>query len=140
MGIDGEELSKDQGAAASEMQFVLIETFIQRGRDLIAESAFFKQIATPRIIDIIQKSDVNYVEIYCKADTAVWRQRFIERAKSGKRHPGHVDLRKPISEAEAIERYAPLGIGKVIEFDTTVISDQSYDHLLAKIKDCLKGV
>ena len=57
------------------------------------------------------------VEIYCRVPASVAAARYAERGNSAERHPVHVARWLPIEFFEKFQR--PLGIGPVIEVDTT---------------------
>jgi hypothetical protein len=59
------------------------------------------------------------VEVYCVCDPQVAASRFIER----RRDPGHLDAMKSFGEVlsrfRALSRMGPLGVGKLLEVDTS---------------------
>jgi predicted kinase len=60
------------------------------------------------------------VEVRCVVPVEVARERYLERARS--RHPGHLDLARTAEELWG-EPPAPLGVGPLIEVDTSGPAD-----------------
>jgi len=111
--------SRELGDITTDMLFDLAQGFLSRGRSLIIEGAFVKNLTAPRVKALLD-DETSFVEIYCKADPAVRRERFIARSRSGTRHPGHFDRHyEDMVDAEALVRHSPLDIGRLIEVDTT---------------------
>jgi hypothetical protein len=87
---------------------------------------------------MIEGRDMTVIELYCKADPAVRRERFAKRLGDGSRHPGHADAAVvDIPEEEVSARYAPLAIGEFVEVDTTEFGDTEYAELLERVRKLL---
>lgn len=82
------------------------------------------------------------VQIVCKADLNICYDRFLARATSGERHPGHVDQLAERDEfiAEHLARdYSPFEIGgTLIEVDTTDFETVNYGDILQRLRDSLR--
>jgi hypothetical protein len=75
------------------------------------------------------------VEVLCFAEGRILFERFKERALSGKRHPGHVD-HLCLEEQEKIlakGRAEPLGLGEVIEVETSDWQKVDNEEVLSRI-------
>lgn len=144
MGTGDLEWSQDLGAGVAEMLFAFIERWLARGRSLIAESAYYFKFANPRFVSVVNSNDIIFLEIYCKTDPDVRRQRFINRNENGERHSGHVDhnFYSGSHLDNGIDaKYAPLKVGKVFEVDTTEFGPEQHRSLLKDLQVFIdKGV
>lgn len=137
LGVRDIKWSQDLGAAVAEMLFAFVDMWVgQRGRSLIAESAYFAQFAVPRIGALVENKDIVFLEIHCSTVSEVRRQRFIDRIARGERHPihhgGDNTLIQP--DVDIDERYAPLRVGKLFEIDTTTFGDAEYQELVSRVQ------
>lgn len=134
MGTGDLKWSQDIGAGVADALFTFISTWVGRGRSIIAENAYYHELAAPRFKSIVQNTGVIFLEVYCKTDPEVRMKRFIERNENGERHPGHVDnahyLR--LKDSEAV--YAPVAVGDIIEVDTTVFDTIDYSDIIRRIR------
>lgn len=111
--------SRELGDITTDMLFELTKGFLSRGRSLIVEGAFVKDSTIPRVMPLVT-AETKLVEVYCKTEPAVRRERFIARARSGTRHPSHFDRHyEDMVDAEVLVRHAPLALGVVVPVDTT---------------------
>jgi predicted kinase len=137
LGGDGLENSKLLGRIAVDALYLAAEQYANGGKDLIIENAFWYSFAHDTIARIAKKASVEIIEVYCKATVDVYQARILQRQKNGERNAVHLDY--PQLETEAKEKYAPLGLGRTVEFDTTVLSDAAYASLLSKLSTMLNA-
>lgn len=135
IGVGDREWSRMLGKVSSEFVYSLADTLLTNGHSVIIESAFETAFAKPVIESFIEKYHPDTFEIYCTTDKETRRKRFIDRNKSGVRHVGHVDQASYLeeSEPEPLEKYARLGIGKVININTTT-EEIDIDHLADQLR------
>ncbi len=137
MGVGDVAWSQDLGAGVAEMLFAFVDRWINRGRSLIAESAYYYEFAAPWFAEFVKKSNVAVLEVYCKADPDVRRRRFVERNESGQRHPGHIDHKRncnPETDEQLMVKYAPLRISDIIEVNTTSFDRVDYPKIVSQIR------
>lgn len=138
IGVGGRDDSRLLGKAVSEMLYMLAANYAEANRSLILESAYFAEFARPAFQKIADTHPVRILEIYCQTEKDIRRERFRLRGDSGQRHPGHFDytLYSDLEPhvPEPIEVYAPMGIGKVINVDTTNFGNVEYKQLLRQVK------
>src|SRR5690349_6184761 len=137
-GVGDIQWSQDLGAGVAEMLFSFTSRWIERGRDLIVENAFYHKFAAPYFADLQRKNDILLIEIYCSTDPVVRRQRILARTESGDRHAGHLDAQYAAleeSEDEIAEKYAHIGVGKVFTVDTTSFNHIAYKDFLHQLQD-----
>lgn len=139
LGSGDREWSKDVGAVTADMVFTLLHRWLGLGHDLIIESAFYHEYAVKQFNDLQASDSARVVEVYCKTDPAVRNKRFADRAMSGTRHRGHADVIINLPEDEIQARYAPIGVGTMLEVDTTVFGDTEYEELRQQIRKFMQG-
>jgi predicted kinase len=124
------------GRAAIKMLYTVADEVLATGQSLIIENAFFTSFAQKDIAELAGTYNARVIEIYCHVDTALAKQRFIDREASGERHPGHRDdLHAAYLEDPAFwARYQPLDVGKRLTFDTTKKSAAAYAALLNDLR------
>jgi predicted kinase len=72
-------------------------------------------------LDQVRNLSSSPVEVYCRVPVSVAAARYAERGQSAERHPIHVARWLPVEFFENFQR--PLGVGPVIEVDTTQAVD-----------------
>jgi predicted kinase len=142
IGIGGRDDSRLIGKATAEMLYLLANDYVQAGRSIILECAYFVEFAQPEFQRIANAYPVRVLEIYCETEKDVRRERFRTRNDKGLRHPGHVDQEMYAGFdpdiAEPLDVYAPIQVGKLIRVDTTRFGEADYRQLLTQVKDYLK--
>lgn len=138
LGWQDRAWSQKLGHASSELLFHLLEGQFQAGASLIVETAFIPQFHTPRFLELKAQYEVESCQIFCKTEEQTLVERFMQRARSAERHPGHVDhliTETQVREILQGDRYGLLEIGGVVfELDTTNFSRVDYETLLEAIK------
>ena len=107
-GVGDDDWSHRLGEAAYEVMWAL-------GDDLgaaVYEGPMYQE-AKDRVLGLCARP----IEVFCHCDPDEARRRVEERA--AQRHPGHTDTDKPHEVAEKVEEWAPLGLGPVLEIDTS---------------------
>lgn len=122
LGWSNREWSRRVGAAAYALMHLFAENELNCGRPIMLESNFKTNIDTEVFRAWEQKYDCRYFQVFCHAPTEVLRERFEERVRSGRRHPGHVDQENLglFDSKEFSEVFAPLPIdGELVKYDST---------------------
>jgi predicted kinase len=136
LGTRDLEWSQTLGGATLRMLYVFIDHMMQRGESIIIECPFYTEAARPILAKTLDETGANCIELYCKTDPAVRRERFRARIKDGTRHPGHTDPAR-MSNGPEPTQYPPLEIGELITVDTTHFNDQAYQKLLTQVRAVL---
>ena len=79
------------GAAATEILWSVTASELVTGRSLVIESNFRAGFADEHLRTCRAAQPVRAVELHCVTDRDVSVRRYINRALSGERHPGHGD-------------------------------------------------
>jgi predicted kinase len=122
LGWKDRERSKQLGRASYELLFYFVESQLAAGRSHIVEANLAPEFSTERLRALKTKYRFEPFQIQCKTDGQVLVQRFKERAKSGVRHPGHVEHLQHEEQSDILlkGKYESLDIGgQVLEIDTT---------------------
>jgi len=91
LGWSDREWSKKLGTTTYELMDYFIEQQLRNGHSLIVESNFKPEFDSAKFQLWKEKYNCNIVQILCHADSDALLERFMTRAKSGDRHPGHAD-------------------------------------------------
>jgi len=121
LGSGDRAWSKRLSLAAYDIMFAQAEELLRCGGGCIVEGNFRAHEHRERFARL-QTAGAAFLQVFCHAQPAVLISRFHERAHSGRRHAGHVDvasLQEIENEiASASQQPLPLA-GSVIDCDTT---------------------
>ena len=141
LGWSTRERSRQLGAGVIEILYYAMAAQLNAGVSCIVESNFDPALSSPRIAEILLKTNAGCIQGLCHTDEVLRRQRFQARV----RHPGHADVElvenpnvAPATRAEALARLAVPG--PVIEVDTTDLARVSYVNILGQIQMHLDAV
>jgi predicted kinase len=136
LGAGDRAWSQRLGAAAMVLLYHLMDVEMAAGRSLLVEANFRPEFANARIRALLDRHAFLPVQIQCRADGPTLLARFLARARSPDRHPGHRDQQN-VQELQAdLLRgyYDDLDIGGVtLRIDTTDPGAIDYAGLLATI-------
>jgi predicted kinase len=134
-GYSDRAWSKEVGRLTFPVFRDLIGMHLSRGSSLIAEATFLWPSDVEWLEQFATEHNVELIQLWMTADPRILRERFVARAQSGERHPGHNDDFEHVIE-EFDERFfnksfIPLPLsGKTKIIDTTSFDDIDYDDLL----------
>jgi len=141
LGWQDRAWSRKLSAASVALLYQLLEVQLQAGRSCIVESNFVSELATPQFRTLQSCYAFTPFQILCVADGETLFARFVQRAESGQRHPGHVDTTTYDEFRESLRRgqVAPLDIGgPLIEVDTTDFAALDDEAIFARIAEALQ--
>ncbi len=137
LGWSDKEWTEQLNLATYAILFHFIEAQLQAGLSFVAESDFKPEEHTAKFKELKHKFGFKPVQVLCQASDEVLLERFKERAKSGERHPGHMDRAnlKDFEKALKEDTYEPLDIGgETLTVDTNDFDKIDYPALLKTIK------
>jgi predicted kinase len=136
LGWSDRAWSKRLGAASWDLLYWFIETQLAAGQPCMAESNFSNPGDAVRLRELVTRYNVNPVEVHCFADGSVLVERYLERVRSGQRHPGHVDDVTIDEQRERLLAVTPSPLmlgGAEVLVDTSNPATIDYDWLLGEI-------
>jgi predicted kinase len=137
LGAENREESRKIGIATYNVLYRLFKAVMRTGNSLVIESNFYADYDSEKLNSLIRKFGYTAVQIQCRTESKVLFERYMKRANSGARHPGHFDLQYQNIESALTKGYTkPLKIdGKLIELDTTDFEKIDYEKLYETIEN-----
>ena len=140
LGWKDREWAQLLGRASIDLMFHFAEVQLEAGHSFILDNAFDPALSTPRFLALQKKFNVGIIQIICNSDAKTLFNRFVKRADSGERHPGHGD--KEVLEelrAHLAEERSPVMEldGVVIEIDTTDFELIDHQAILQELKSLI---
>ena len=139
-GLNNQEVFNKGSIATFNLMLHILEQFLQVGKICILE-ANFKKYEIEDIQKLLTKYNSTCLTYLFRADFEIIFRRYIERDKQGKRHWVHkIGGESNIEDFENGHRktgMGEIGIGKIIEVDTTNFEKVDYDKLLMDVKKYL---
>ncbi len=134
-GFSDRAWSKQLGIEAYEELYRAVEQTLNNKSDCVIESNFKPGISESDLSALLQKTGAECAQIFCHAPGHLLFERFERRARSGERHPGHVDANN-LDEfrVHLLEtKQKPLDLpGPCIHIDTSNPSAPFPNEILAK--------
>ena len=127
LGWKDREWSRRLSRASYAVMFACAKQFLDARASLVVEGNFRAAQHGVELALLLEHAPARCVQILCKAGFDVLMQRFVARAETGQRHPGHVDL-KSLEEIGKELREGVFALplsGQLLEFDTTTITDDA---------------
>jgi predicted kinase len=128
-------------APSFDLLWLWLERLMAAGTgSYIVETAFANEDNQPRLRQLIRHYGYRVVQIYCHADERVLRERYVERAMTPQRHPGHQDLRRVEGQSIPAESsYQAMDLpGPLIDVDTTDLAAVDYRAIRERLSDMLR--
>ena len=137
LGAENKEESREIGIATYKVLYHLFEAVMYTGNSLVIESNFYAEYDSEKLDSLVRKFRYTAVQIQCLTESEVLFERYMKRANSGARHPGHFDLQyQNIESALKDGRTEPLKIGgQLIDLDTTDFGKIDYEKLYDTIEN-----
>ncbi|UCD09614.1 MAG: AAA family ATPase [Dehalococcoidales bacterium] len=92
LGAENREESRKIGIATYKVLYHLFESVMRTGNSLVIESNFYAEYDSDQLNPLIRKYGYTVVQIQCRTEGEVLFERYMKRANSEDRHPGHFDL------------------------------------------------
>ena len=137
LGTGNRAWSMRLGQASFALLDHAIEQQLKAGSPFIIEAAYNPKYENAKFKEWQGRYGFKVIQVHCTAPTDVLVQRFVDRAKSGLRHEGHVD-------AESVDEFrASLGDERVETFDLDgeilEYTGEASEELLERIATGLAG-
>jgi predicted kinase len=137
LGAGDRAWSRRLGVASMVLLYHLLEAEMAAGRACLVEANFRPEFANERIRPLLDRYAFHPVQIQCRAEGPTLLARFLARAGSPDRHPGHRDhLNAQELEADLLRGYYDdLDIGgTTLRVDTTDPDTIDYAGVLAAVR------
>ncbi len=140
LGWSDRSWSQRVGGAAYELLYLIAERLVDRGVSAVLDTNFQSDVTGDRLRALSYRHRFDVVEAHCHADPQVLARRFRERWEAGARHPGHTG---EFTDEEAFIRafderdYRPVGIGRVVEVDTTDTERIDWEGIISTVRTAL---
>jgi predicted kinase len=143
IGWSDVEWSKKVGQAAWELLFGIADRLEATNISYMVEGNFYDEFHRERLAALTR--GYASVEVNCTGDVQVLAKRFVERARSGDRHPGHA-LDKETDEDDFVRIFGsrdwgPFGFADVeLQVDTTDAAPVDLTEIIATIRKAADGL
>lgn len=112
------------GVSAFKILFAWAESLVTVGENFVMEGNFHPDFGKKDFEELMKKYPSEILQLHLSADAEIVVERFIKRAQSGERHPGHQSLLEEniasLEQAVKIVEQKPLDIPcQLIQLDTT---------------------
>ena len=136
VGVGDRDWSRQIGGATYELLYWFVGLLIDARQSLVVESNFRAHTSTSHFQALHARSPFDTYQVICRVDPETQRERYMERWRTGQRHPGHVDDVSIVDVSrEPHSLYDPMPLdGSVTEIDTTDWNTIDYDGLLAALR------
>jgi predicted kinase len=129
-------ISRKLGETAMRLMYTVARQILEAGTDVVIEANFYRGLSEKDLSRLIAISDA--IMIHCDAPDEELKQRYIERAEAGERHPVHDDGNKVDHLEKELEKgtYEPLELGiHLIRVDTTEDFSPSVAEITSQLRD-----
>ena len=140
LGWSDRAWSQRIGGAAYELLYLIAERLIGRGVSAVLDTNFQRDVTGDRLRALADRYRFDVLEVHCHADPQVLARRFRERWESDARHPGHTgEFTDEVAFIRAFDErdYRPVGIGCVVEVDSTDFDRIDWGGILSIVRAAL---
>jgi predicted kinase len=127
----GDEIEDRIEAAGLALVFAVAGMQLDAGVSVLAESNFDSRTDTGPFRSLAHEHDVRLVQVHIGGDPEALVAKFVERARSGERHPGHGD--EP-SDAADLRAKIDAGLWKPLEIPGTLVEADMDDEPAAVVR------
>jgi hypothetical protein len=133
----GEDVEERIDAAALAILFRVVEAHLDAGVSVTAESNFDARTDVGPFRSFAEEHDAEILQIHVGGETEALVEKFVRRATSGKRHPGHRDTPADADELrDKLESglWEPLDLpGRLVRADM----DEDEEAIVARVRAAL---
>ncbi len=130
------KISRRLGETSMRLMYTVARKILDAGLGVVIEANFYHGISEKDLSKLIAVSDA--VMVHCTAPEEVLKQRYIERAQSGERHPVHDDANRADELGKDLDDgiYDPLNLGiPLIRVDSSDGFDPSVAEIVSRLQD-----
>ncbi|MBD3290863.1 AAA family ATPase [candidate division KSB1 bacterium] len=142
IGTGDREWSRKLSRASNALLMIILQQMIEAGRFCIVESNFPPEEYDEKFRLLVQNTPFRILQIICKTERPVLQKRLEDRARSGSRHPGHLDgilLKEFADKSDADYQYSVKLNDRTIIVNTTQFEEIDYPGIFMEIENALKS-
>jgi predicted kinase len=143
LGWSDRDWSRRLGGVTMELLYAAVETQLAAGCPCLVESNFHAEWAAPRFQALRVQYPYRPIEVICYAAGPVLAARFLARAQTAARHPGHAETGDLGEWLADLERgpYPALALGgPLLRVDTTDWAAVDYPAIRAWVESAARQV
>lgn len=129
-------ISRRLGETSMRLMYTVAKKILDAGLGVVIEANFYHGVSEKDLSKLIAVSDA--VMVHCTAPEEVLKQRYIQRAKSGERHPVHDDANRADELSKDLDKgiYDPLDLGiPLILVDASDGFNPSVAEIVSRLRD-----
>jgi hypothetical protein len=133
----GEELEEQVDESALAILFAVVESQLDAGVSVAAESNFDAESDVAPFRRLAETSDAEVVQIHIGGDTDELVAKFVRRAESGRRHPGHGD---DAGDAEELRAKLEAGLWQPLDLPGLLVQadlDEDEEEIVRRVHAAL---
>lgn len=130
------KISRRLGETSMRLMYTVARKILDAGLGVVIEANFYHGISEKDLSKLIAVSDA--VMVHCTAPEEILKQRYIDRAQSGERHPVHDDAHRADELGKDLDHgiYDPLNLGiPLIRVDSSDGFDPSVAEIVSRLQD-----
>lgn len=141
LGYSDRKQSKKFGIAAALVLIRQLEVILRAGSSCIIEGKFIPKFSQEELAQLLYETGASVVQVQCHCKGQILYDRFMQRALSPERHPGHdeasnlEDFKEELLAGKLA--YLDLPGGALIEYDTTERNADRYQQLRDEINQAI---
>lgn len=129
-------IARHLGETSMRLMYTVAKKILDAGLGVVIEANFYHGVSEKDLSKLIAVSDA--VMVHCTAPEEVLKQRYVQRAKSGERHPVHDDADRADELSKDLDKgiYDPLDVGvPLILVDASNGFDPSVAEIVSRLRD-----
>jgi hypothetical protein len=133
----GEDLEEQVDESGLAILFAVVESQLDAGVSVAAESNFDAESDVAPFRHLAETYDAQVVQIHIGGDTDELVAKFVRRAESGKRHPGHGD---DAGDADELRAKLESGLWKPLDLPGILIQadmDEDEEEIVSRVRAAL---
>jgi predicted kinase len=136
LGVIERKFFRKLGEASMRLMYTVAASILEAGTGVVIEANFYRGISEADLSRLAARART--VMIHCEAPAETIKERYVERAEEGKRHPVHDDSTKVEDLEEQLDEgtYEPLDLDvPVIRVNTAHEYDPSVAEIVSRLRE-----
>jgi len=136
LGVIERTISRKLGETSMRLMYTVAGSILDAGTGVVIEANFFRGVSEGDLSSLAARADA--VIVHCDAPKDTIKERYVERAQEGDRHPVHHDSKNVDDLEEQLQEgtYEPLNLDlPTIHVDTTDDYDPSVAEIVSRLRE-----